>query len=109
MAAGQISQHQADPITVPIAGDGLTSAVVVATQNGTADSYNEHDADSTIHALSGTLAQRPAFGSAGTKYTTTDSPRQVWLDTGTAWVQLDYASSSITNSDALFFLFATRI
>jgi len=109
MTAGRVSQHQAVPVVIPVAGDGLASAVPRATQTATIASYNDHDADGTIHALSGTLAQRPAFGTAGRKYTTTDSPRQVWLDTGTAWVQLDYASSSVTNSDALFYLFATRI
>lgn len=109
MADGQVSQHQASEVTVPIGGDGLTAAVVRATQNDTVATYNEHDADATIHALSGTLAQRPTAGVAGRKYTTTDSPRQVWLDTGTAWVQLDYAPSSSTNSDPTFYLWATRI
>ena len=109
MAAGEISQHQALPTTVPIGGDGLTAAVVVATQNQISDAYNEHDADGTIHFLSGTLAQRPAFGTAGRKYVTTDTPRVIFVDTGTGWVELDYAPAGPTQADQKFYLYATRI
>lgn len=106
--AGQVEQHQATPVSVPVSGDALTASVVRTTQNATIEQYNAHDADATIHFLSGTLAQRPPAGTPGRKFVTTDSPRVIYLDTGSGWVVLDY-QTGLTVPDQYFYLFATRI
>lgn len=108
MAAGQVEQHQASSVEVPVAGDGLTAATVRATQNETIASYNAHDADSTIHFLSGTSSARPTTAPVGTKYVTTNSPRVISMYTTSGWVTLDY-QTGLTVPDQYFYLFATRI
>ena len=111
MASGQVGQHQAATINVPVIGDGLAPATVRATQNDTIESYNEHDDDSTVHFLSGLLTARPAYTAvnAGTKYLTTDSPRVIYVSSASGWVALDYEEASSGQPDQMFYLFATRI
>lgn len=110
MADGQIAQHQASAVVVPVTGDGLNPATVRATQDATIDTYNDHDADPSIHFLSGALTARPAYNAVvpGTKYVTTDSPRLIYISTASGWVALDYSTTMVV-PDQYFYLFATRI
>jgi hypothetical protein len=106
-------QHQlstfSSPNNTPATGDALDANVVRGNDNTIATKHNAHDNDQTIHFLSGTFAARPAFGVAGRKYITTDSPRRIFYDTGTGWAEVDYAPASGTLPDQYFYLFATRI
>lgn len=109
-----VGQHQIAqfslPQNTPQPGDELDANVVRGNDNNIVDGYNDHDDDATIHFLSGTYAAMPAPGTADRKYITTDSPRRIFIDTGAAWVQVDYEPAGFPSiPDQYFYLFATRI
>ena len=53
--------------------------------------FNAHDADTGIHVQSSTVANRPAAGTAGRLWLTTDANAvRFWYDTGAAWEEVGY-------------------
>jgi len=55
--------------------------------NITVEALNAHDADTSIHIQSGTLAQRPATPSEGSVYVGTDT-LLMYIFTGGSWSQV---------------------
>jgi hypothetical protein len=103
MAAGQVAQYSIGVFTAPNNGDDLDASVVEGNDNTIVTTYNEHDADPTIHVQSSLLANRPAPGTAQRVWVTTDGYR-IYLDTGVAWQELAYLQNpgGIMKGDLLF-------
>ena len=92
--AQTIGQHSVAAFTSPVNGDPLNATVVVANDNSTRSAYVDHDSDSGIHVQSSLLAARPAAGTAGRKWMTTDTGDvNLWFDTGAAWEEIAYVPS----------------
>ena len=93
--AQTVGQHGVAAFTSPINGDPLNATVVVANDNSTRGAYVDHDNDTGIHVQSSLLAARPAAGTAGRKWMTTDvSSVKLWFDTGAAWEEIAYLPSA---------------
>jgi hypothetical protein len=57
--------------------------------NSLRTAYVNHDADAGIHLQSSTFASRPAAGTAGRKWITTDAGSyKLWFDDGTRWHEI---------------------
>jgi len=84
-----IGQYQQGTFTTPVNGDTNDASVVVANDNATKTKHNSHDNDATIHVQSSSLAARPAVGTAGRTWITSDGLR-VYYDTGAAWSEVAY-------------------
>lgn len=84
--AGLVGQYQVTTFTTPVNGTTPIDANTVRGNDNTMKSaFDLHDSDATIHLQSSTLAARPAFGTAGRNWVSTDT-LQAWYDTGLAWV-----------------------
>lgn len=95
--ATTVGQHGVAAFTNPSNGDALDATVVKANDNTLRDAYVTHDDDSGIHLQSSTLASRPAAGTAGRKWLTTDTGSiKVWYDNGSTWEEISYIQSSGT-------------
>jgi len=82
-----VSSHQVKAFVSPFAGPAPVSANDVrGNDNILRERFNAHDADSSIHVQSGTLASRPATATAGTVWIGTDTG-VVYFYTGAAWVE----------------------
>ena len=93
--AQTVGQHGVAAFTSPVNGDPLNATVVVANDNATRGAYVDHDSDPDIHVQSSLLASRPAAGTAGRKWMTTDSGAvKLWFDTGSAWSEIAYLPSA---------------
>jgi hypothetical protein len=93
--AQTIGQHGVAAFTSPVNGDLLNATVVLSNDNTTRSAYVDHDIDSGIHVQSSLLAARPAAGTAGRKWMTTDTGSvKLWFDTGAAWEEIAYLKSS---------------
>jgi hypothetical protein len=93
--AQTIGQHGVAAFTSPVNGDLLNATVVLSNDNTTRSAYVDHDIDSGIHVQSSLLAARPAAGTAGRKWMTTDaSSVKLWFDTGAAWEEIAYLPSA---------------
>lgn len=84
-----VAQYQQGSFSTPINGGALDASVVLSNDNTLRGKYNSHDQDPGIHLQSSLLASRPAAGSIGRKWLTTDGLR-VYYDTGSAWNELAY-------------------
>ena len=92
--AQTIGQHGVAAFTSPVNGDLLNATVVLSNDNTTRSAYVDHDIDSGIHVQSSLLAARPAAGTAGRKWMTTDTGAvKLWFDTGVAWEEIAYVPS----------------
>ena len=92
--AQTIGQHGVAAFTSPVNGDLLNATVVLSNDNTTRSAYVDHDIDSGIHVQSSLLAARPAAGTAGRKWMTTDTGDvSLWFDTGAAWEEIAYVPS----------------
>lgn len=82
-----VGSHAVKPFVLPVnRGTGLIDANEVrGNDNALRTAYVAHDADSSIHLQSGTLASRPATATAGTTWIGTDTG-VVYYYTGAAWV-----------------------
>jgi hypothetical protein len=89
--AEQVGQYQVTTYTTPAASSALSSSVVRGNLNTGGTAHNSHDNDAGIHLQSSALASRPAAGTAGRKWLTTDGLR-VYYDTGSVWSELAYLS-----------------
>lgn len=85
--AETISQHQTTTFTTPVNNTLADASIVLGNDNTLVSNNNAHDADPGIHVQSSTLANRPAAGSLGRKWLTTDES-QLYYDTGAAWVRI---------------------
>jgi hypothetical protein len=89
--ATTVGQHGVAAFTNPSNGDALDANVVKGNDNTIRDAYVAHDSDPGIHIQSSLLAARPAAGTVGRKWMTTDTANvKLFYDNGSAWENLDY-------------------
>ncbi len=101
--SGAVGEHQVGVLVRPVLGKPVDANDVRGNDNTIGKQLNAHDSDATIHVQSSTLAARPAFGTAGRFWITTDGTPGLWLDTGSAWVALGGSSgggNSVTTTVA---------
>ncbi len=83
-----VGQHQTKVFPSPVNSGAAVDANTVRTNdNITVEALNAHDADTSIHLQSGTLAQRPATPSEGSVYVGTDT-LLMYIFTGGSWSQV---------------------
>lgn len=93
--AETIGQHGIAAFTNPSNGDALDANIVKGNDNSLRAVYVDHDSDPGIHVQSSLIASRPAAGSAGRKWLTTDSGAfRLWYDDGSVWQEISYLNSS---------------
>jgi hypothetical protein len=93
--AQTVGQHGVAAFTNPSNGDPLNATVVKANDNTVRGAYVDHDNDGGIHLQSSALASRPSAGTVGRKWLTTDTGSvKLWFDTGSAWEEISYLTSS---------------
>jgi hypothetical protein len=99
---GLISQHQLSTFSSPVNGTSPIDANTVRGNDNTVKTaYNAHDADTTIHVQNGAVATRPAASIAGQMWLASDAGAvYLWLDTGSAWVDINYIRSTATSLPA---------
>lgn len=86
-----IGNHAVATFTSPSNGDSLDANIVKGNDNTLRSAYVDHDSDPGIHLQSSDLASRPAAGTAGRKWMTTDAGDvRVWYDNGSSWEEVDY-------------------
>lgn len=87
-----VGSHPVKPFIVPVNnGAGLVDANQIrGNDNVLRQAYVAHDADSTIHVQSETLASRPSTADAGTTWIATDT-QDTFCYLGGAWVQIAWA------------------
>ena len=84
-----VGSHSVSAFSSPSNGDALDASVVKGNDNTIRTSYVAHDADPGIHVQSSLLAARPAAGTVGRKWMTTDSGSvKLWYDTGSVWEEI---------------------
>lgn len=97
--AETVGQHGVAAFTNPSNGDPLDATVVKGNDNTLRTAYVAHDDDPGIHVQSSLLASRPAAGTAGRKWLTTDTGAvRLWYDTGSVWEELAYLTSASLNN-----------
>lgn len=100
--ATTVGSHSVAAFTSPSNGDALDANVVKGNDNTLRTAYVAHDDDPGIHLQSSLLAARPAAGTAGRKWMTTDSGNvRIWHDTGSVWEEVDYIDGSALNASNL--------
>lgn len=100
--AQTVGQHPVSTFTSPTNGDPLDATVVKGNDNTIRDAYVAHDADGGIHLQSSALASRPAAGTAGRKWMTTDTGSvKIWFDNGTSWEEISYTATGNLNDDLI--------
>lgn len=84
-----------------VAADVATQAELdaEATARANADATKITNAGGAPSLQEGTLALRPAAGTVGRLYLTTDTPRNLWRDTGTAWELIAVSTDDARLSD----------
>jgi hypothetical protein len=106
-----ISSHQqaafTTPVNTPGVGDALDANIVRGNDNSLRTTYNAHDADASIHFISGPTASRPSAGVPDRKYLDTTTGR-LYYDNGSIWSEVGYALG-VVPTDQYFYLFDTRI
>lgn len=90
--AETVGQHQVSTFASPVNPDPLNADVVRGNDNTLRAEYVTHDADPGIHVQSSAIGSRPAAGSAGRKWLTTDTVGGVkyatlWYDDGASWIR----------------------
>jgi hypothetical protein len=94
-----VGQHGVAAFTNPSNGDPLDATVVKGNDNTLRVAYVNHDDDPGIHVQSSLLASRPAAGTAGRKWLTTDTGAvRLWYDTGSVWEEIAYLTSASLNN-----------
>lgn len=88
-----VGSHQQGAFATPVNGQSIDASVVLSNDNANRTTTNAHDADATIHVQSSLLASRPAAGTAGRPWITSDGLR-FYLDSGSVWNELDYLSKT---------------
>lgn len=93
-----VGSHSIAEFVNPINGQPLNADIVRGNDNSLRTSYVAHDADPGVHLQSSTVAGRPAAGTAGRKWVTTDGGVKLWYDTGSVWEE---ATVSAIDASAL--------
>lgn len=106
--SGTVSAWQQGAFVTPVNGGSGDASVVLGNDNALRLKFNAHDADSTIHVQSSILASRPAAGTAGRFWITTDGLR-AYLDSGSVWNELAYVSTAATELDLGTTILATSL
>ena len=91
-----VGSHSVAAFVNPSNGDALDADIVKGNDNTLRTSYVAHDADPGVHLQSSVLASRPAAGTAGRKWLTTDDGPKLWYDTGSVWTEIGYVPSTGT-------------
>lgn len=95
-----IGQHQQTSFANPQNGQSPMDADVVrGNDNAVTAKHNSHDGDATIHVQTGTLAARPAAGTANAMYV--DENGRFYRDNGTSWVEVPYLRLSNTGTQTV--------
>lgn len=95
--AQTVGQHGIAAFTNPSNGDALDANIVKGNDNSLRSAYVDHDSDPGVHVQSSLLAARPAAGTAGRKWLTTDAGSvKLWFDDGSAWQEISYIPSTGT-------------
>ncbi len=95
--ATTVGSHGVAAFSNPSNGDALDATIVKGNDNTLRSAYVTHDSDSGIHVQSSALASRPAAGTEGRKWITTDTGSvKLWYDNGAAWEEIDYVPNSGT-------------
>lgn len=90
-----VGQHGIAAFTNPSNGDALDATVVKGNDNSLRAVYIDHDSDPGIHVQSSLIASRPAAGTVGRKWLTTDSGSvRLWYDDGSTWREISYITPS---------------
>lgn len=92
--SGTVSAHQQSSFTSPVNGDPLQASVPLGNDNTMASTYNTHDADYTIHVQQSGAAARPAAGTAGQMWMTTDTFILAY-DNGVTWNPAKVAAADV--------------
>ena len=94
--ANTVGQFQQASFTSPAYGDSpISSSVVRGNDNSVATNHNNHDADPTIHVQQSVAASRPAAGSAGRIWFTSDT-FDLAYDTGSVWSSVKVSAANVT-------------
>lgn len=97
--ATTVGQHSVPAFTSPSNGDSLDATVVKGNDNTLRSAYVNHDDDSGIHVQSSLLAVRPAAGTVGRKWMTTDAGSvALWYDNGSTWEPITITAAAITGT-----------
>lgn len=91
--AETVASYAQSTFTAPVSGDALDPSVVLSNENALRTKFNSHDADSGIHFQSSVAASKPAAGTAGRKWYTTDTKR-IYYDNGSTWDEIAYLGSA---------------
>lgn len=101
--AQTVSSYQQAAFTTPTNGTQGDASVVLSNDNTLRAKFNSHDADGALHVQSSVLASRPAGGTLGRFWVTTDGKR-AYLDNGATFDELAYlptAGGTVTGSLAV--------
>lgn len=85
-----VASYQVSAFVTPVNATTNDADQVRGNDNTLRTALDSHDADSGIHFQSSTLGSRPAAGTAGQKWLTTDDFR-VFYDDGSNWREIAYA------------------
>jgi hypothetical protein len=89
-----VAAYPVGAFTDPQNGNSPVDADEVrANDDAMRSSFNGHDGDATIHFQSSLIATRPAAGTVGRKWFTSDS-FQVFRDNGSSWDEIDYLNKT---------------
>jgi hypothetical protein len=89
-----VAAYPVGAFTDPQNGNSPVDADEVrANDDAMRSSFNSHDGDATIHFQSSLIATRPAAGTVGRKWFTSDS-FQVFRDNGSSWDEIDYLNKT---------------
>lgn len=92
-----VGSYSVASFTSPSNGDALDATVVKGNDNTLRTAYVSHDAEPGIHVQSSLLASRPAAGTAGRKWMTTDAGSiKLWYDNGSTWEELGATAAAGT-------------
>ncbi len=90
-----VGSHGVAVFTSPNNGDTLDATVVKGNDNNMRSAYVDHDSDAGLHVQSSAIVSRPAAGSLGRKWLTSDtSSYRLFFDDGSSWYELSYLSSN---------------
>lgn len=96
--AQTVGSHSVSSFASPQYNDSLDASVVRDNDNTLRSAYVDHDADPGIHVQSSLLSARPAAGTVGRKWMTTDTGNvQLWYDNGSTW---EAAAVDLSNLNA---------
>lgn len=85
-----VGANQVKPFVGPMVGQAVQANDVRGNDQILRTNFNTHDADSTIHMQSGTLAARPATAPDGTTYFASDM-QDTYTMVGGVWTQTTWA------------------